>query len=110
MSSVFDGLAGILTGVLGSPDIIWLPVGLEPVTVASLFRRMPVEVPGPDGEPVLAMTPVWRVPLDPNWAREPQRGDRVQPGDGHTYRILSVQPSGSPAVDRFLLCALERLP
>lgn len=109
MSTIFDGMAGILAEVLGSPAITWLPEGLPPVPVQSVFRLAPIEVAGPDGEPVLAMTPVWRVPTDPDWPREPRRGDLLQPGDGHTYRLLSNHPSGSPAADKFLNFALERM-
>jgi len=107
MTSIFDGLTGILTGVLGDPGITWLPVGHDAVVVESIFRLSPVEVGGADGEPVMAMTPVWRVPFDPAWPREPKRGDIIQPGDGKSYRILWKQPSGSPAADHFLLFGLE---
>lgn len=109
MTSIFDGLTGIIAGVLGKPDILWSPVGHDPVSVESVFRHVQVEVAGADGESVMAMAPTWRVPLDPDWPRIPKRGDTIEPGDGETYRILWQQPSGSPAADHFLIFALEKV-
>ncbi|WP_334194814.1 head-tail joining protein [Pararhodobacter sp.] len=107
MTSVFDGMATRLAGVFGAPDILWLPEGLDPLTVPSIFRMVPVEIADETGEPVLALSPVWRVPRNKDWARNPQRGDRIQLPDGRIYRLVSVHSSGSPAEDRFLHCALE---
>lgn len=105
MSGLFDGLTGVLSDVFGAP-IIWTPPGGTAETVQSIFRRVPVEVEGPSGEPVLAMQPIWRVRTGA-MSRAPKSGDQIQPGDGRTYRITAVQEGGSPAGDRFLTCELE---
>lgn len=105
MGSIFDGMTGLLSDTFGGP-VTWLPPEQDPVVVQSIFRRVPVEVSAESGEPVLAMDPVWRV-RHGALPRDPRRGDRIVPGDGETYRITAVQPSGSPAGDRFLVCELE---
>lgn len=102
MTALFDGVAGLLVGVLGAPTTTWLPEGLAPVAVQSIFRILPIEVEGETGEPVQVMAPVWRVPRDPTWTRDPRRGDRIELEDGRIYRLMAVEPSGSPAEDRML--------
>lgn len=105
MASLFDGVTGILGDVFGAP-VMWQPPGGASVSVQSIFRRVPVEVGGADGEPVLSMQPIWRVRMG-SLPRGPKAGDTIQPGDGRTYRITAVQEGGSPAGDRFVTCELE---
>ncbi|MBJ2150636.1 hypothetical protein JC607_07130 [Paracoccus sp. IB05] len=105
MTGIFDGMTGILSDVFGAP-VIWQPPGSQAETVQSIFRRVPVEVVGAGGEPVLAMQPIWRVRRG-SMSRAPKAGDQIQPGDGRTYRITAVQEGGSPAGDRFVTCELE---
>ena len=37
------------------------------------------------------------------------RGDRIQPGNGRTYTVITDRPNGSPASDATLMCELERI-
>jgi hypothetical protein len=106
MPSVFDGMAGILTDVLGDP-VTYIPAGGVPRSVPSVFRREPINITDPDGREVLIMAPTWRVQRD--LAPEARRGDRILAPDGLTYDLVNVQPTGSPAADSFLLCELERI-
>ena len=106
MPSVFDGMAEVLTGVLGDP-VSYSPAGGAARIIDSLFRKTPIQITDTDGREVLIMAPTWRVRSD--LAPEVKRGDRIQPPDGLTYEVVNVQPSGSPAGDAFLICELERI-
>lgn len=103
MSSIFDGVAGMLSDMLGDP-VTYLPQGGISRQVVSIFRRHPTEDIASDGHPVLVMAPTWRVRTD--LVPELRRGDRITTGDGRTYEVLNVQKSGSPAVDAHLVCEL----
>ncbi|RWR55084.1 hypothetical protein EOW66_02140 [Sinirhodobacter huangdaonensis] len=103
MMSIFDGMAGVLSDMLGSP-VTYMPRGGGSRQIGSIFRRHPTEDVDRDGHAVLVMAPTWRVRSD--LAPEVQRGDRIAPGDGRIYEILNAQPSGSPAVDAHLVCEL----
>lgn len=108
MTRLFDGVTGLLTETFGA-SVTWLPKDGASLVVRSIFRRVPVEVESAEGEAVLGMTPIWRVRRG-DLPRLPQRGDRIQTGDGNTYRITAAQEGGSPAGDRFVTCDLEALP
>ena len=105
MTGLFDGVTGLLADTFGVP-VTWSPPDAGPVIVQSIFRRVPVEVEGVNGEAVLGMTPIWRVRRG-DLPRAPRRDDRISPGDGQTYRITAVQEGGSPAGDRLITCELE---
>ncbi len=96
-------MAGLLTETFGGP-VTYTPAGGAPRVIASVFRRTPVEATDPEGHAVLVTTPTWTVPraLVP----EVKRGDRIVPGDGLTYEIRNVWPSGSPAADARVICEL----
>lgn len=102
--SLFDGMAGILCDVMGSP-VIWQPLAGAEAEITSAFREEPMEVLGADGFPIIVSQPTWRVAADrvPGW----QRGDLIVPGNGKTYRIDNAVPSASPAADGMMLFRLE---
>ncbi|MBT9387023.1 hypothetical protein KM176_24495, partial [Pseudooceanicola sp. CBS1P-1] len=87
----------------GAP-VTYLPQGGSARVVQSVFRRMPVDATDPDGHPVLVTSPSWSVPRD--LVPELRRGDQIRPGDGLTYEVQNVWPSGSPATDARLICEL----
>lgn len=107
MTSIFDGVSGILNDTLGAP-VRYAPRMGEILNVHSVFRRTPIEVEGEDGTAVLIEAPTWRVrkgTLDPM----PARGDQITPSDGNTYAVISEHQTGSPAADAFVIYALERV-
>ncbi|TQS74024.1 hypothetical protein ERN12_05955 [Rhodobacteraceae bacterium] len=104
MMGVFEGMAGVLSDVLGAP-VRYLPATGRPRDIQSIFREEPVTVTGDDGRDVLIVAPSWRVSRD--LVAELARGDLVQPGNGRTYKVVNHMPTGSPACDGLLLCELE---
>ena len=106
MSHYFEGMAGVFAEILGAP-VIYTPSAGVPRPVQSIFREAPIDATDSDGHPVLIVAPTWRVQRQ--LVPEVARGDRIQPGNGRTYTILNMQPSGSPAEDGFLICELERV-
>lgn len=105
MTSIFDGLAGILSdpAIFGAP-VTYRPQGGSARVVDSVFRRTPIEAEDSLGRAVLTVAPTWRVRHD--LVPEVSRGDQIDPGDGNLYEICNVQPTGSPAADAFVLCEL----
>lgn len=106
MTSIFDGMGAILTGVLGA-SVSYLPQSLEPRQVASIFREEQVEAEDDSGRIVLIMAPVWRVRRDlvPELARK----DRIQIADGRVYEIDEIWPPTSPAADGLTRCVLRKV-
>lgn len=103
MTRLFDGMAGLLSDVFGSP-VTYRPQGGGARVVQSVFRRQPTEDVGADGHSILVLAPTWRVRSD--LCPEVRRGDQIEPGDGRTYEVLNVQRTGSPAADAMLVCEL----
>ncbi|WP_444668407.1 head-tail joining protein [Cereibacter changlensis] len=106
MAAVFSGMTRIGATVFGAP-VRYLPAAGAPREVQSVFREAPIEAVDPDGHPVLIVTPTWRVA--PALVPELARGDRIEPGNGKTYAVQTIQPSGSAALDAAVICELERL-
>ena len=107
MSQLLNGLAGMAPAIMGG-SVRFLPLGRDPVDVPSIFRLTPVEVAGEDGRAVLLDAPWWRVNRGA-LVLMPKTGDRIEPGDGHRYEIVSRHSGGSPAADAFVIYALERV-
>lgn len=107
MPRILDGLAGMAPSIMGDP-VRFLPAGRAPVETHSIFRRTPVEVLGDDGTAALLDAPWWRVNKG-SLSPMPRTGDRIEPGDGNTYSIISKHSSGSPALDAFVIYALEKV-
>lgn len=104
--SVFDGMAGILTGALGGGLVTVMPAtGVR--EIQALFREEPVEVDGSDGQPIMIESPSLHV--DRTNADGLSRGVTVQPGNGKTYRIQNHIGTGNPGVDGMIVFELERV-
>lgn len=104
MTSIFDGLAGTLSGIFGAP-IIYMPQGLPARSVQSVFRASPVEVTASDGQILRIDAPTWRVCR--NLVPQIARGDMISvPGRG-IFKLMVIHNSGSPAEDAFALCELH---
>ncbi|UWQ59962.1 hypothetical protein K3722_07480 [Leisingera caerulea] len=107
MTSFFDGMAGLLTGVFGG-SVTHTPPGGGASVIDAVFREEPVTVTGDDGRDVLIMAPTLKVPAD--HAAGIVRESEIAPGNGKTYRVLNGQSGGSPAVDAFMIFELEENP
>lgn len=103
--SVFDGMAGLLNDVFGSPVTFVDHLSNEQIDVIAMFREEPVEVAGEQGGFILISQPTVRVPQ--SVAPGIERGNRVLLPDGRIFRIESKISSASPAGDRFTICTLE---
>ncbi|MDS9467346.1 hypothetical protein RGQ15_07130 [Paracoccus sp. MBLB3053] len=103
MVSIFDGMAGILSDVLGG-EIHYFPQDGAGREIRSIFRETPIEIEGADGQLVRIEAPTWRVRRDlvPELARD----DRITLEDGRTFRVMVVHHGGSPASDGFMICEL----
>lgn len=106
MTSIFDGMAGVLNSVFGAP-VMYLPQTGEPRAVQSVFRESPITVSGPDGGDVLIVAPTWKVPR--NLLPEVRRNDQIEVSGGRLFKVLNQIGSGSPASDAFIIYELEAL-
>jgi len=107
MSSIFDGLATTLTDILGETVRVY-PGGGAGIDVTGLFREDPVEAADEFASTSqLVLETTLRVPGD--MASGISVGDVVDPGNGHTYKVVNMTHSGSPAADGFIIFVLERL-
>jgi len=106
MSAIFDGMATVLNDVFGAV-VTWTPSGGEAVEITGRFRAEPVRVADEDGREFLMTAPSLRVTRPA--ADDLAEGDEIAPGNGKTYRILNSHPSGSPAVDAFVIFELEQV-
>lgn len=104
--SLFDGMTGILADVFGAP-VTWTPRNAPPVSLRAVFRETPVRVPTEDGGETLTVSPTLTVQRPA--ADSIVRGDTIEPGNGRSYRVIAPFPSGSPAVDAFVIFELETL-
>ncbi len=104
MSGIFDGLAGLLTDVLGSP-VTYQPRAGATRDVASIFRERPIEVEGADGQIVRIDAPSWRVCR--TLVEDPGRGDQILLPDGRIFTVQAVHRTGSPAADGFWICEMQ---
>ena len=104
MTTVFDGMAGVLNSVLGAPVSVYLR-GAELRQMQAYFRMQPMEAAQDDGGSVLVQMPMLEVPKTD--ADQMRRGDIVLLSDGQQFKVLSRNPNGSPASDAFIAFALE---
>lgn len=104
MTSLFDGVAGMLSATFGA-QITHTPSGGSAVSIEGVLRREPVNIPDEDGREILDLGPVLRVTSD--LAATISRGDEIIGPDGTTYTVLNAQPDGSPAADAFVIIELE---
>jgi hypothetical protein len=106
MTTLFDGMAGMLNDVFGAPVELWRAGG-KLGDLRGILRSPPVEAITADGRPTVVAVPVLRLPATA--APLPQRGDTIRQG-GRQWRVLGIYPSGSPAGDHFLIHELEIIP
>jgi hypothetical protein len=101
MSGLFDGVAGLLSDVFGSP----VTLVSQAAQIQAVIRSEPVPLVAPDGRTTLDMRPEMRVTS--GIAAEIYSGDSIVTASGKAYRIVARQPSGSPAADAMVIFDLE---
>lgn len=108
MSSVFDGMAGVMNAVFGSPVTI-TRAGQAAVTLQAIFREVPIEQESGDGRVFVTVTPILRVRQGDIALLA--KGDLVAPAATapRTFKVLQFFPSGSPATDALLGYHLEEV-
>lgn len=107
MSSIFDGAAGLIRGVLGGTVTIY-PYGVPTVLTTAVFREEPMLASGGFEEAqVTVVQPFLRA--DRRDVVELKVGDVVDPHNGKTYRVVSDMPQGSPADDATVEIELEKI-
>lgn len=106
MTSIFDGMAGLLNDVFGGP-VVHAPSNGVPVTIHAVFRLKPIEELDSNGNAILLMDPTLSVP-EPV-ASTISVGDEVTPESGVTYRILNRHQTGSPAQDARVIFELRKV-
>ncbi|MCB5199024.1 hypothetical protein LGQ03_07210 [Loktanella sp. TSTF-M6] len=104
MTTVFDGIAGALTGIFGD-SVIVEPQGQPRVTVRGMVRLERVEVSGEAGQAVVDYLPVFKVPRTVLLGLS--EGDLVIAPDGRRYLVSYEDPNESPATDRFRIYILR---
>lgn len=104
MTTLFNGLAGILNDVFGGP-VSHRPQGGAAVAIQAVFREEPISVQDEDGAEVLIVAPTLQVQKPV--AETITRKDLIVPGNGKSYRVMNRHPNGSPAADAFVVFELE---
>lgn len=107
MTSVFDGMAGVISATLGA-SATYLPVTGSAAQIRGVFREEPIEVAREDGSVVLIEAPTMRVSRAV--LADVRRGDRFLLADGRTFKVLNRIGTGSPAADAFFVYELELVP
>ena len=106
MTTVFDGMTGVLNAVFGAPVTI---LGDFPQVVQAIFREMPYEQEIGDGRTIVEVTPT--VQIRKSDIASLSKGDVVAPAatPGRSFTVLKPIPSGSPAADAFITWVLEEV-
>lgn len=107
MTSLFDGLSGLLADTFGGSVRYEPQNSIDARDIQSVFREQPIEVQGADGQNVLIDAPTWRV--ERNCVPEVRRGDQLRLADGRRFKITTTHNSGSPSVDAFVICELQEI-
>lgn len=105
MTSVFDGMSGVLNDVFGAPLTVTLVAG-GGVDVRGILRDREIEVAGEDGEPVVTVQPTLRIPRS-DFTDQMGEDDTVEQG-ARRYRVLYRVPPESPADDRLETFVLRK--
>lgn len=108
MTSVFDGVAGVLASVFGAPVTIHRE-GRAAETFQAVFRETPVEQETADGRTFVTVSPTLRLRQSDVALLRP--GDQVLPAStpNRRFQVLQSMTSGSPATDAFVTYVLEEL-
>ena len=104
MTSVFDGMAGVLNQVFGAPVTIIDRAGVSSA-IQAVFREVPLDMSTADGRSVLDIMPTLRVLRSdvPRLAK----GYQVRVADGRKFKVLRAVQTISPASDAFVLYEME---
>ena len=105
MTGVFDGMAGVLNGVLGASVTIH-PGGGAGQIIQAVLREKQVEVADEHGEAVLDTLPVLKAQTGDVTLLVPD--DLVIGSDGVRWIVRYRVPSDSPAADRFETFVLRK--
>jgi len=106
MSSIFDGAAGLIRGVIGGAVTIY-PGGVA-TDIEAVFREEPMLASGGyESEQITVVQPVLRADRRDVFALAV--GDIVDPHNGKAYRVVSDLPQGSPADDATVEIELEKV-
>lgn len=117
MSTVFDGMGSLLTGVFGAPVTV-TPTGGAPRVITAAFREAPEPILNEDGFEVVTVLPTLTglqadmadlLPARDPVSRAERAGGVIEPGNGKTYRAVAWFTSGSPASDATARLRLERI-
>lgn len=105
MSSLFEGLSGLLNDVFGDPvQIETAASGVD--IVQAVFRRDPVSVADDDGREFLIISPTLRMLKQD--AQALAKDDLVHPPGAQSYAVVAKHPTnGNPAEDAFVYIELE---
>lgn len=104
MTSLFDGMPGLLSGVFGAV-VTYLPKAGGSREIQSIFRESPIDITGADGQELRIDAPTWRV--ERNLAPELSKDDRITVADGRSFKVTVVHSNGSPGRDAFMICELH---
>lgn len=106
MTSMFDGMASILSGVLGATVTVTPQAGPD-FTIEAILREDPVDLLAAEGQEMPGVVPTLMVnkPLDAGV----EVGAQVTGSDGRRWRLINSVTSGSPASDAFEVFELERV-
>lgn len=95
--SVFDGLAGVVRGVLGG-DVTIAPADGPHITARAVFRETPEYFDGAEGGRAMAIQP--ELVCAPEIAELVKKGARVLPPNGKTYVYYApARDNANPASD-----------
>lgn len=108
MTSVFDGMGGVLNAVFGAPVNV-TRAGQSAVAVQGVFRFVTIDDPTADGRGIYEQVPTLRLPI--NLMPALKRGDTVQPSafPGRTFAVLQPDLNGMPAVDTMVTYVCEEI-
>lgn len=106
MSSLFDGVSGLINDVFGAPLTYTPKFGL-PREIRAIFRGSPVDLVDADGIRVRDLGPTLR--LRRGDAPDIGRGDQITLSDGRRFEVDAVWPYRAPASDGFLVCDLTEV-
>ena len=98
-------MSGVILGVLGAQVTVHPASGSR--TVLGRFREEPIEIDGPEGQPVLIQAPTLQV--QETEAAGMVRDVEIEVADGRRFAILSGIASASPAADRLVTFELRKV-
>jgi hypothetical protein len=104
MTSIFDGLGGLINSVFGS-NVTLFYAALPSVTVQGIFRDMPVTFQTADGREMTIVSPSLRLSRASASLLKPR--DKVLLPDGRQFFVTQVHRSYNPAADALWYVELE---